>query len=441
MRSRLRLFALVGILATAVDLGLFLALTGSARGDSSVESLTGATLALLDLIALFAAALVSYALNRTITFRGKPNARWVRSPASFAATATIGGAIDVCCTVVLIALGMDAFGGSGLAAKLVGVGLAMFMRWIAYRWVLFNEVRRDLGLRRARGPAPGVYRLSVVVPAYKAEGEIGATVLALHEYLDPIVGDGQLEVLVVDDGSGDGTGQEATDAGATLVTHQRNRGKGAAVRTGVLAATGQTIVFTDADLSYEPAHVATILHEVEDGWDVVVGSRRHEETTTLVRARAIRELGGRMINWLTHLVLLGHFRDTQCGIKGFRSDIGKVIFERTTIQGFAFDVEVYLIAEQDHLSLKEIPVSVENRQTSSVRIVADTAKLFRDLVRIRRMAGWGRYRPSAAQRAIIDGPDDLGVGLDDAQVLSSSADKHHHEPSDNDAGSVASKRD
>ncbi len=412
MRSRLRLFALVGLLATSIDLGLFVALVDRARSDESVTSLTTWSLVAINLGALLAAAVASYGLNRAITFRNKPNARWVRSPASFASTAVIGGAIDTTITVSLIGVGLDAFGQRGIVAKVVGVLFAMVVRWVAYRWVLFTEVRRDLGLRRSRADAPGDHRLTVVVPAYKAVGEIGDTVTSLRNELGPVVGDAGLEVLVVDDGSGDSTGEEAVAAGARLVTHPRNRGKGAAVRTGVLAARGRTIVFTDADLSYQPVHVAKILEEVEDGWDVVVGSRRHEETTTLVKARAVRELGGRLINWLTHLVLLGHFRDTQCGIKGFRSDIGKVIFERTTIDGFAFDVEIYLIAEQDLLSLKEIPVSVENRQVSSVRIVADTALLFRDLVRVRRMAGWGRYRPSPDQLTVIRGLDDITVGTD-----------------------------
>lgn len=412
MRSRLRLFAIVGLVATSIDLGLFVLLVDGVRDNESVSTVGSWTLALCNAVALLAASVASYGLNRAITFRGKPNARWVRSPASFASTAIIGGAIDTCITLSLVGLGLDAFGGRGIVAKIFGVAFAMIVRWVAYRWVLFTEVRRDLALRRARVAAPGSVRLSVVVPAYKAVGEIGDTVTALRNALEPVVGDEGLEVLVVDDGSGDATGDEAIASGARLVVHPQNRGKGAAVRTGVLAARGRSIVFTDADLSYHPAHVVTMLEEIEDGWDVVVGSRRHEETTTLVKARAVRELGGRLINWLTHLVLLGHFRDTQCGIKGFRSDIGKVIFERTTIDGFAFDVEIYLIAEQDHLSLKEIPVSVENRQVSSVRIVADTALLFRDLVRVRRMAGWGRYRPNPDQMATIRGLDDIGIDVE-----------------------------
>ncbi len=135
---------------------------------------------------------------------------------------------------------------------------------------------------------------------------------------------------------------------------------------------------------------------------MVVGSRRHHDTNTLVRARRLRELGGRVINLLTHVVLLGNFHDTQCGIKGFRSDIGKTIFERTRIEGFAFDVEIFLLAEQDQLSLTEIPVSITNRAGSSVSLVGDTFELLVDLARIRRWAGSGEYRPTEAQASVLE---------------------------------------
>ncbi len=109
-------------------------------------------------------------------------------------------------------------------------------------------------------------------------------------------------------------------------------------------------------------------------------------------------LGGRFVNWLTHIVFLGRFRDTQCGIKGFRGDVGRAIFERCRVDGFAFDVEIFLIAEQDRLSLLEIPVSVENREGSTVRPVHDTVMLFVDFVRVRRAVGWGWYRPNPSQQ-------------------------------------------
>ncbi len=384
MRSRLRFFALVGLVATALDVGLFLAL----RDRGVLRA---------DVVALVVAAVVAYLGNRSITFRdARRTARWVSSPGAFAATAVVAGLVDLA-VLALASLVTD----PGTVSKLVAMGFAAVVRWTAYRWVLFNEVRREMGERVERGPAPGSHRLTVVVPAYDEGDSIELTVTTLFSDLEPVVGVGDVEILVVDDGSADDTAEAAARAGARVLVQPRNRGKGAAVRAGMLGAAGRSVVFTDADLAYPPHVVAQLLAELEDGWDMVVGSRRHTETTTLVRARRLREVGGRVINWLTHLVLLGHFRDTQCGVKGFRSDIGRAVFERTTIDGFAFDVELFLIAEQDQLSIREVPVLVSNRQGSSVRIVADTALLLRDLIRIRRMAGWGRYRPSPSQEEVL----------------------------------------
>ncbi len=379
MRSRLRLFAAVGLAATIIDLGAFILLE------------SWLSIAVADVIALGFAALVSYSLNRRLTFRGRPRARWVRHPGTFAMVAVTAGVVDLMLLVVL-----DRVGASLIFAKMFAIGAAAIVRWSSYRWVLFTEVRREMAERHERPPAPGSVRLSVVVPAFNERAQIAATIKTLELELRAVVG-GDMEIVVVDDGSSDDTIERAEAAGATVVAQPVNMGKGAAVRAGVLAAHGRSIVFTDADLAYPAAMILPMLEGLEDGWDVVVGSRRHEETTTLVRARRVRELGGRAVNWLTHLVLLGHFRDTQCGIKGFRSDIGKAIFERTTINGFAFDVEVFLIAEQDRYSLTEVPVSVENRQGSSVRLVRDSLRLLGDLLRIRRAAGKGAYRPNSDQ--------------------------------------------
>jgi putative flippase GtrA len=383
VRSRLRLFVLVGALATAVDVG-------------TVLVLRSAGLVAADLSALTLAATLAYLLNRHLTFRGERTARWVRRPSVFAATAAAAGVVDL-----LVLLAATELGVLLLPAKLVAVAAAAVLRWIAYRRILFSEVRRELGERLVRPPAPGELRLSVVVPAFN-EGElIGATVGSLRGELDRHLPPASYEVIVVDDGSADDTAHNAGQAGAVVHRLEANRGKGAAVRAGMLAARGRAVLFTDADLAYAPSLLLDVLATVEQGWDVVVGSRRHDDTNTLVRAGRLRELGGRVINLLTQVVLLGNFHDTQCGLKGFRGDIARTIFERTSIDGFAFDVEIFLIAEQDQLSLTEIPVAVTNRSVSSVRIVGHTAELLRDLFRIRRWAGAGRYRPTPAQLAVL----------------------------------------
>jgi glycosyltransferase involved in cell wall biosynthesis len=235
-----------------------------------------------------------------------------------------------------------------------------------------------------------VVRLTVVVPAYQEHDRIAEAVGAIRSALRYV--DGGVEVVVVDDGSTDGTAAAARASGADQVlVHDVNRGKGAAVRTGVLASNGRTVAFTDADLAYEPEQLRGLLDKVESGVDVVVGSRKHEGTRTLVQARRLREIGGRVINWLTHAVLLGNYRDTQCGLKAFDADAARLIFSRSRVDRFAFDVEIFVIAEKNHLSVEEVPVTIANSTRSTVHVVRETARLVRDLFRIRRWSRRGVY--------------------------------------------------
>jgi glycosyltransferase involved in cell wall biosynthesis len=229
-----------------------------------------------------------------------------------------------------------------------------------------------------------------VVPAFQEHDRIADAVASIRAALADV--DGGVEVVVVDDGSTDGTAEVARAANADQVlVHHVNRGKGAAVRTGVLAATGSTVAFTDADLSYGPEQLRGLLEKVESGIDVVVGSRKHEDTRTLVKARRLREVGGRFINWLTQAVLLGNYRDTQCGLKAFNAASARVIFSRSKVDRFAFDVEIFVIAEKHHLAVEEVPVTITNSTRSTVHVVRETARLVRDLFRIRRWSRRGLY--------------------------------------------------
>ncbi|HXH58214.1 glycosyltransferase [Iamia sp.] len=385
----MRRFASIGLIATAVDIGVLLLL---ARG-------VGLIVVAADAVALVVAAGVSFGLHRQITFAGDPAVRWVQHPLAFVLGATVAGAVDVVVLRAVVELTGWESAATLATAKVPAIAAASGVRFVAYRWVLFGAVRAELAERQDRPPAPGDRRLSVVIPAYHEADRITATVARVRAELADVAPGAELEVVVVDDGSGDGTGDAAVAAGADQVlTLPANRGKGAAVRAGVLAAHGRTIAFTDADLSYPPAQLADLLAEVEAGWDVVVGSRVHTQTSTLVRARRVRELGGRAINLCTHAVLLGAHRDTQCGIKAFRSDVARSLFSRTRIDGFAFDVEVFHLAERDQLSVREVPVRVANAERSSVRVVRDGLALIRDLVRIVRggRAGWYDQDPEGS---------------------------------------------
>lgn len=270
-----------------------------------------------------------------------------------------------------------------------GLALGLLSRTAARRRALLAQVRTDQRQRAARRRPPGEYRLSVVIPAFTEASRIGDTVAKVRAALAEIDAPEAFEVIVVDDGSADETAEEARAAKADQVlVLPENRGKGAAVRAGVLAARGRTVAFTDADLSYPPHQLVRLLSEVEAGFDVVVGSRKHIEATTLVRGRRLRVLSGRVFNVLTLVVLLGQYRDTQCGIKAFRSDVARALFSRARIDGFAFDVEMFHLVERDRLSLKEVPVALANSETSTVRVGIDAARMVRDLFRIR----WWGYR-------------------------------------------------
>jgi hypothetical protein len=304
------------------------------------------------------------------------------------------------------------FAGTGFSstsalieAKVVALLVAGAVRLVGYRWVLLAELTSARRVRWARPEPPGEFRLSVVVPAYGEADRIGKTVRRLREELADIHESGGFEVIVVDDGSADATADAALAGGADQVVVQpRNRGKGAAVRTGVLAARGRAIAFTDADLAYAPDQLRRILAAIEGGWDVAIGDRRHRDSRTLAAPSPLRALGSRVINWLGYAVLLGSYRDTQGGLKGFRSDVARFVFDRTRVDGFAFDIEVLHLVERHELSLVEVPVEVVNNRRSTVREGRDAARLVVDLARIRRWSAEGEYEANGDAPPTIDAP-------------------------------------
>lgn len=402
LRGWLGRFALVGLLATVVDIGL---LFGLRRGQHW-------PIVAADLLAVGAAATFAYSANRLVTFRNDPFVRWVHQPAAFVGVAAAAAACDLAVLVAGLAGGLPL-----LLAKLVAVAMAGILRIVGYRWVLFQGLRRRQATRQPDRPAPaGEVRLSVIIPAYREESRITDTIAALREALQAVAADGGAEILIVDDGSHDGTAENARLAGDSaplssargavatvrVIVQPENRGKGAAVRAGMLAATGRTIAFTDADLAYSPDQLLLLLAEIEDGWDMVVGSRHHRGATTLVRTGRVRELGSRAINVFTLALLLGQYRDTQCGLKAFRSEVARSMFARSRVDGFAFDVELFHLAEREEYSLREVPVRVVNSERSTVKVARDAYRLLIDLLRIRRWAKQGWYERTPDRCPTVD---------------------------------------
>lgn len=231
-------------------------------------------------------------------------------------------------------------------------------------------------------------RLSVVVPAYNEGARIADTVTTLRASLAAV----EPEVIVIDDGSVDGTAERAEAAGADLVVRlSQNAGKGAAVRAGFARATGAAIAYTDADLAYPPEQLLAMLGVVEAGFPFVAGSRRHEETVTLIRARRLREVTGRVFNVATAALVSTGFRDTQCGIKVFRAEEGRLLLACGLVEGFAFDVELFVLARRFGIPVTEVPVQIRNAETSTVQMGRDARRMVQDLLRIRRWAANGTY--------------------------------------------------
>lgn len=234
-------------------------------------------------------------------------------------------------------------------------------------------------------------RFSVVVPAFGEAGRIGGAVARIVADLASVDADGGVEVIVVDDGSSDDTSAEAEAAGARVVRLARNRGKGAAVRAGVLNARGSSVAFIDADLAYPPVQLIRLLDAVEAGADVVVGNRQDPESTQAGPLPLLRMIAGRAFNRLSAWAVLGTTRDTQCGCKAFSGEAARDLFSKSRIDGFAFDVEVLHLATRSGLRIVEVPVNQVAAEGTTIRLGLDTVAMVRDLFRIRRWSRDGVY--------------------------------------------------
>lgn len=224
--------------------------------------------------------------------------------------------------------------------------------------------------------------LSVVIPAYNEVQRLTPTLDRISEYLESR--DLQYEVLVVDNGSSDGTAnlvEKYPNPQVTLLSIGRNLGKGAAVRRGVLESTGKMILITDADLS-------TPIEEIEklepylspDQCDVVLGSRAVQGAEIKKHQAFYREFMGRTFNVIIQILGVRGIRDTQCGFKLLRGSVARSIFQRLTTSGFAFDVELVWLAQLEGLGIQEVGVVWINSPVSKVRIWIDPLKMIVEVV-------------------------------------------------------------
>lgn len=245
--------------------------------------------------------------------------------------------------------------------------------------------------------------LSIVIPAYNEEKRIGRTLEGTFEYLD--AQSYESEVLVVNDGSSDRTAetvrQFATGRNGQLrlIENPGNRGKGYAVRNGMLQASGEIILFYDADLATPTSEIIKVIEPIaEDRYDVVFGSRALKHELIGVHQSFLRELRGRGGNLLLRLLLGLDFKDTQCGFKAFRRQAVRDIFAVQRIDGFGFDPEVLFIGQRHGWRLLETPVRWNHVEGSTVTLFATTVKVLLEVLTIRWNDLRGKYNPKSEIR-------------------------------------------
>lgn len=229
-------------------------------------------------------------------------------------------------------------------------------------------------------------RLSLIIPAYNEAGRIGPTVRTVVAYLSRQTYD--WEVIVVIDGDSGGAAAEARAAGAgqpavRVLVNDVNRGKGYSVRRGFAAATGDRLVFIDADLSLPVEGLEPMMAHFDAGADVVIASRQAAGAQVLGTQPALRSVMSRGFNLIVQAVALPGLSDTQCGFKGFTADGARRIFARHAGDRFGFDVEALFLARKLGLRISEMPVTCVYHAGSSVNRVGDVLNMLGDVLAVR----------------------------------------------------------
>ena len=234
--------------------------------------------------------------------------------------------------------------------------------------------------------------LSIVVPAYNEERRLPETLPCIVDFVQ--AQDYAAEVIVVDDGSSDGTAsvveEIAADAPFVRLIKNEHRGKGFAVKTGALAAEGDFVFLCDADLSMPIEEVAKFLPPALEGYDVAIGSREIEGARRYDEP-GLRHLMGRVFNTLVRLLAVKGFQDTQAGFKCFAREAAREMFFYQTMDGFGFDVEILFIAQKRGFRIVEVPINWYYMSNSRVSPVGDSVRMFREILQVRLNDWRGRY--------------------------------------------------
>jgi len=239
--------------------------------------------------------------------------------------------------------------------------------------------------------------ISIVIPAFEEEARVGTSIDRILSYLrDVSVG---AELIVVDDGSKDRTAEVAQAAfessgniATKVIRYEQNRGKGFAVKTGLLAASSDIALFSDADLSTPIEEMPKLIGPIRNGeYDLTFGSRALDRSLIGTHQPWRREQGGKVFNLVVRSLTGMPFWDTQCGFKAFNMTKFRSLLDLMQIDRFGFDVEFLYVAQLHGLRLKEVPVRWNNDERSKVSVVRDSTRMFKEVTEIRRNAKRGVY--------------------------------------------------
>ena len=235
--------------------------------------------------------------------------------------------------------------------------------------------------------------LSVIVPVYNEVLVIGQTITKLRGFLE-----NQLyswEILVCDDGSTDDTLKtlynQAINLNNVRILQLPHKGKGSAIRSGVLSSNGKYIFMCDADLSMSVDQIPIFLHKMNNSEiDIVIGSRQIEGSVRIGESWG-RHFMGRVFNKLVKLILVGGYQDSQCGYKCFSSESATHLISNQRIDGWAFDAEILFLAQKFRYQVSEIPIEWHHRSNSKVRVISSSFSMLIEIIKVKILDKFGRY--------------------------------------------------